>query len=72
MARDGIECAICGEPLDRHLRDPQHPRYVTFDHIVPRAAGGVDRLDNLRLAHRSCNTARGCDPVMPEEEVATS
>lgn len=68
MARDGMGCAICGEPLDRHVRDPNDEAYITFDHIVPRARGGVDKLDNLRLAHRVCNSERGCDPVMPEEE----
>lgn len=68
MARDGSDCQICREPLDRHLQDPTDPRFVTFDHVVPRSAGGLDVLSNLRLAHRSCNAQRGTDPVMPEDE----
>jgi 5-methylcytosine-specific restriction endonuclease McrA len=68
MARDGLNCTICGEALDRHLRDERHPRYITFDHKVPRAHGGNDSLANLRLAHRHCNGQRGTDPIMPEDE----
>lgn len=68
MARDGQACALCDEPLDRHLRDPKHERYITFDHITPRAMGGTDALANLRLAHRRCNELRGCDPLLPEQE----
>jgi 5-methylcytosine-specific restriction endonuclease McrA len=55
MARDGTDCTICGEPLDRHIKDEFSPMYITFDHIVPRAFGGLDLLTNLRLAHATCN-----------------
>jgi hypothetical protein len=30
----------------------------TFDHIVPRASGGRDERDNLRLVHRACSQLR--------------
>lgn len=65
MARDGLDCTICKEPLDRSVRDPHHARYITFDHIIPRSSGGLDDLKNKRLAHRRCNEQRGNDPVMP-------
>lgn len=68
MARDGTNCALCEELLDRRVRDPRATNYITFDHITPRAMGGTDRLDNLRLAHRRCNELRGCDPILPEQE----
>jgi 5-methylcytosine-specific restriction endonuclease McrA len=68
MARDGANCTICGDALDRHIADPNHPRYITLDHIVPRSLGGLDALSNLRLAHQECNTRRGNDPVTPTEE----
>lgn len=71
MARDGTACAICGDPLDRHLRDPLHGKYITFDHIIPRRDGGSDALTNLRLAHRRCNELRGNDPILPETEQDT-
>lgn len=63
LARDGDRCPICGEVLDRRVRDPDDPRYVTFDHVTPVSRGGVTRLDNLRLAHRACNERRGSDPL---------
>lgn len=70
MARDGTNCTLCGEPLDRRLRDENHPLYITFDHITPRSHGGLDKLSNLRLAHQQCNNTRGCDPIAPSEECA--
>jgi 5-methylcytosine-specific restriction endonuclease McrA len=68
MARDGDKCAICKEPLDRKIRDFNHPRYITFDHITPLSLGGTDLFGNIRLAHRRCNCERGNDPIMPEDE----
>lgn len=68
MARDGEDCTICEEGLDRALRDFDDPRYITFDHIVPRSRGGLDVERNLRLAHKLCNELRGNDPLMEEGE----
>lgn len=70
MARDGVNCQICGEPLDRKIQDHAHPRYITFDHIVPRSHGGNDTPTNKRLAHRRCNEQRGNDPIAHDEEVS--
>jgi 5-methylcytosine-specific restriction endonuclease McrA len=36
-----------------------HNMGATIDHLVPVSAGGKDSLSNVRLAHRSCNCARG-------------
>lgn len=66
MARDGENCTICGEPLDRTVQDPHHDRYITFDHITPRSAGGNDDFHNKRLAHQLCNSQRGNDPILDE------
>lgn len=66
-ARDGDACSICGAPMDRRLREPEDPLYITFDHILPRSAGGLDAFVNLRLAHRSCNEARGNDPLQEDQ-----
>jgi len=70
MARDGLSCTICKEPLDRHIKDVFSEMYITFDHIIPRSEGGLDHIDNLRLAHQGCNRRRGCDPILPESEAA--
>ena len=58
--RDGWECQICHEPVDREL-DPQDRMAATLDHVVPRSMTLFpdDSPTNLRLAHRSCNSRRG-------------
>lgn len=59
MARDGAACGICGEPLNRSIEDEFSSEYITFDHITPLSKGGRDAVENIRLAHRRCNEARG-------------
>lgn len=48
FAEHGRVCHLCGRPGS-----------TTIDHLVPRARGGTDDLDNLRPAHQSCNSSRG-------------
>ena len=62
-------CHLCGDGVD--LGDYGPPgtfgrRTVTIDHLEPQAFGGGDELENLRLAHASCNSSRG---VRPAEDV---
>lgn len=54
----GWACQLCTYPT-RPDEDYNHPRYPTLDHIQPRAFGGGDGADNLRLACRQCNILRG-------------
>jgi len=68
MVRDGSCCVLCGEDLDRHIKDYRDTEYITFDHIIPRADGGTDDPRNLQLAHQGCNIARGRDPILPNDE----
>ena len=58
--RDGWRCQLCQEPVDPSL-EPQHRLAATLDHIAPRSLTLFpdDSPQNLRLAHRSCNSARG-------------
>ena len=63
MARDGETCQLCGGEVDRSIRDELHPLYITFDHRITRAAGGLTVFANLQLAHRACNETRGSDPL---------
>jgi 5-methylcytosine-specific restriction endonuclease McrA len=56
--RDGYRCQLCGDPVDM-CAEPNEPKAATLDHIIPRARGGADEPDNLRLAHRECNVQRG-------------
>lgn len=72
MARDGSDCSICGTELNR--REPEqwsNPSAISFDHILPRSAGGLSDLANLRLAHRRCNMERGNDPLVEDENAPT-
>ena len=50
IARDGRTCAICGKPIAAG--------HETLDHIVPKAEGGGNEIENLRLAHLECNQGR--------------
>lgn len=68
MARDGTTCSICHEQLDRREPEPsRNPWAVSFDHVTPRSSGGHSDLSNLRLVHRSCNMARGNDPLVEDD-----
>lgn len=57
--RDGWTCWLCGLPVDGD-DDPKSGRfYPTLDHVIPRCDGGDHSDENLRCAHRSCNSSRG-------------
>ncbi|MGN0409416.1 MAG: HNH endonuclease [Candidatus Fimousia sp.] len=48
-------CGICGKPVDFTYKYP-HPLSPCIDHIIPVAKGGhPSDLDNLQLAHWTCN-----------------
>lgn len=52
LAEWGDTCHLC-------LR----PGATTADHLVPRSIGGLDTLENLRPAHKLCNSRRGARPL---------
>ncbi|MGD6749158.1 HNH endonuclease [Streptomyces sp. BH105] len=55
-------CSICGYDIDMTLPHLD-PLAWTAEHVVPLSAGGdpYDR-DNLRPAHRGCNSRKGSGP----------
>jgi len=46
--RDAFQCQYCGATGD-----------LTFDHIVPRSAGGITSWENVVAACSSCNLGKG-------------
>lgn len=67
VKRNSNVCWICGGAIDVTLgaRDPMS---FTVDHVVPLALGGAERdPENLRPAHRRCNSKRGTGVVMTQQ-----
>ncbi len=68
--RDGHRCQYCGDKFA--------PRDLSYDHVVPRAAGGRTDWTNIVTSCKPCNTRKGsrsCDdagmwplrePAMPK------
>jgi 5-methylcytosine-specific restriction endonuclease McrA len=50
--RDGHRCQYCGNRLAESV--------LSYDHVVPRAAGGRTCWENIVTACRPCNTRKGC------------
>ena len=61
--RDGWICQLCTEPVDRDLMatDPLNDWAPSLDHIEPQSWALIPdhSPENLRLAHRWCNSVRG-------------
>lgn len=61
------KCIFCRRKLAIAVdRDERHPT-ATVEHILPRAHGGTDALENLAVACRRCNGGKGVrlDPAGP-------
>ncbi len=50
LLRDRFRCQYCGERFDR--------ADLTFDHVIPRSAGGKTEWTNILSACVACNTAK--------------
>ena len=74
FVRDRGTCWICGgkcNPHDYSERDGIKicgNYYPSVDHVVPVSEGGADSWDNVRLAHRICNTKRYYSEKVPDGE----
>jgi 5-methylcytosine-specific restriction endonuclease McrA len=52
--RDNFVCHICSGFVDMSVS--RVSRFgATVDHVVPISKGGLDSLENVRLAHWICN-----------------
>lgn len=56
--RDGWVCGLCAEPVDRNSAWPD-PMSPSLDHVLPLSKGGHHVLENVQLAHLSCNVRKG-------------
>ena len=65
--RDKGICWICGFECDykdfiyRNNTFIAGNYYPSIDHVIPLNKGGTDNWDNLRLAHRICNSLKSID-----------
>ena len=61
---------ICGRDVDKSLVYP-HPLSPAIDHIIPVAKGGhPSDLDNLQLAHMTCNRQKS-DKIFANNAIKT-
>ena len=63
--RDNDVCWICGEKVDWNDKAANEDGHIVYgnmypsrDHIIPKAKGGNHTWQNMRLAHRVCNSKR--------------
>lgn len=58
-------CYLCGQPVDMNdykmIRGNKvcGGRYPSIEHVIPLSKGGEHSWENVRLAHRACNTKKG-------------
>lgn len=56
--REGWICHLCGEAIDPALTG-NHDYAASLDHVVPIRLGGHHSYDNVKAAHRICNSREG-------------
>lgn len=57
LKRDGHVCYLCGEHVDTKV-DTNLGTYPSIDHVIPVAKGGTHTWDNVKIAHRQCNSLK--------------
>lgn len=57
VRKDKDVCHICGEKVDMSI-DTNSGRYGSIDHVIPISKGGTHTWDNVKLAHRECNSLK--------------
>lgn len=60
LERDGDECWFCGLPVGED---------ATIEHLVPKSAGGGNKLANYALAHAACNHKAADMPLVQKIEL---
>lgn len=68
LMKTATVCGICGQPIDKSLKAP-HPMSAVADHIIPISKGGhPSDINNMQLAHWTCNRQKS-DKLYKNEEV---
>lgn len=71
--RNGGICYLCGKPCDWNdveVRDGTlifGNKYPSRDHVIPKSKGGLNEWDNIRLAHRICNSLKSDSPLVEKK-----
>ncbi len=64
-------CGICGKPVDFKYKFP-HPLSPCIDHIIPVSKGGhPSDINNMQLAHMTCNRDKSDKFVTAKQDVST-
>jgi 5-methylcytosine-specific restriction endonuclease McrA len=66
--RDKGVCQICFKRVNPALTHPD-PGWATLDHVIPLAEGGDHTMQNIVLAHFSCNASKGQRHTMPQQQL---
>ena len=53
------KCTYCGKVL-QIINNKSEDDYLTLDHIIPVALGGLSDIDNLQSTCKSCNGKKAC------------
>lgn len=59
FVRDGSKCHYCRVEMTKVMKMPLADNAATIEHIVARAHGGPNSMDNLVLACNKCNHSLG-------------
>lgn len=61
LKRQRGRCWLCGGAMGAD---------ATFDHLIPRSKLGGSAAENLKLAHKACNSGRGrsMDPIFIQHD----
>lgn len=68
--RDNGVCYLCGKPCDWNDYEERDGvivygnNYPSRDHVVPKSMGGANDWQNIRLAHRICNSLKADSPFI--------
>ncbi len=68
--KDNGICYICGKVCDWNDYTERNgviiygDNYPSRDHVIPKSKGGGNTWDNIRLAHRLCNSRKRDRPLV--------